>query len=208
MSTAAFCRWRRPQTGSGTLARRARLAHRRDMTPEQQQSQRAADIAATVGRLTLADMVGLALRDHRRRLGLSQRAYAAVRERLPSAIARLETSAGRFQLDDVLDALNGTGFALALVRCADDADDAIDAIDEQRGTAVPVVPGSWPTTELIARTRDGSPHFPAHHETHAVINPPNWWWRREFSFGKGPEPQWDAQRPPPPCGDDSARGVA
>lgn len=170
----------------------ADVAQCQHMTPEQQEARRRADVDAAIGRLTIADMVGLALRDHRRRLGLSQRAYAAIRERSPSVIARLETAAGRFQLDDVVEALKGTGFALALVRCAD------AQADEDCGTATLVDPASWPVTELIARVRDGSRRFPAHHETRAVINPPNWWWHREFFFGKGPEPEWYAPRPSHP----------
>lgn len=159
------------------------------MTPEQREAKRRADLAAAVRGLTVADAVGLALRDHRRRLGLSQRAYAAVRGRAPSAIARLETSAGTLRLDDVVLALEGTGFALALVRCSDRG--------EGNMQATVVEPDSWPLTELLARVRDGSRRFPAHHDTQAVVNPPRWWWHREFFAGKGPEPEWYAPRPAP-----------
>ena len=158
------------------------------MTPERRAAQRKADLDDAVRTLTVADAVGLALRDHRRRLGLSQRAYAAVRGRPPVAIARLESAAGSLRLDDVVDALEGTGFAMALVTCA----------DSDAGVAAAVVPpASWPVTELLARVRDGSRRFPAHHETKAVVNPPRWWWHREFFVGKGPEPQWYAPRPAP-----------
>jgi len=157
------------------------------MTPEQREAQRAAELDSAIRTLTLADAVGLALRDHRRRLRLSQRAYAAVRSRPPSTIARLESSAGRFSLDDVVEALSGTGFALALVQPGDIAD--------QASAATIVMPASWPVTELLARVRDGSRRFPAHHDTQAVINPPIWWWHREFFVGKGPEPKWYAPRP-------------
>lgn len=155
------------------------------MTPEQRAARRAADVDAATQRLTVADSVGLALRDHRRRLGLSQRAYAAMRLWSLSRIARLETSAGRFTLDDVVEALAGTGFGIALVRHGDDDSRAAEVVE----------PASWPETELVARVRDGSRRFPAHHETRAVINPPNWWWHREFFHGKGPEPEWYAPRP-------------
>lgn len=159
------------------------------MTPERRAAQRQADLDDAVRRLTVADAVGLALRAHRRRLGLSQRAYAAVRGRPPVAIARLESAAGSLRLDDVVDALDDTGFALALVACANG--------EAGNVTATVVDPGSWPLTELLARVRDGSRRFPAHHETEAVINPPTWWWHREFFAGKGPEPQWYAPRPAP-----------
>lgn len=169
------------------------------MTPERRAAIRQAELDDAVRGLTVADAVGLALRAHRRRLGLSQRAYAAVRGRPPVAIARLESSAGSLRLDDVVEALDGTGFTLALVTCAD-----CDA-----GVAATVVePGSWPLTELLARVRDGSRRFPAHHDTEAVVNPPRWWWHREFFVGKGPEPQWYAPRPTPGRGRSPEEDVA
>ena len=155
------------------------------MTPEQEAERRAADIDRATARLTVADSVGLALRDHRRRLGLSQRAYAAWRGWSATRIARLETGSGRFPLDDIVRALEGTGFGLALVRKGEGDSSTVEVVE----------PGSWPETELTARVRDGSRRFPAHHETRAVTNPPNWWWHREFFHGLGPEPQWFAPRP-------------
>ncbi len=65
--------------------------------------------------LTLSDEVGLALRLHRRRLGKSQRAYAAVRGWSRSHLGRLEATAGRMRLEDVVAALQPTGFRLALI---------------------------------------------------------------------------------------------
>lgn len=116
---------------------------------------------------------------------MSQRAYAAMRAWSVSRIARLETTAGRFALDDVIEALDGTGFGIALVRWCPDGSSAPEIVG----------PASWPETELVARVRDGSRRFPAHHETRAVINPPSWWWHREFFRGQGPEPEWYAPRP-------------
>lgn len=157
------------------------------MTPQQRAARKAAELAAAIAALTLGDAVGMALRDHRRRLGLSQRAYATLRDMAASTIARLECSAGRFSLNEISTALEGTGFALALIRVTDPrGTNSVSAIVE---------PGSWPETELLARVRDGSRRFPAHHDTRAVTNPPNWWWHREFFVGKGPEPQWYAPRP-------------
>ena len=119
------------------------------MTPEQRKAQRAPELDAR-RTPTVADAVGLALRDHRRRLRLSQRAYAAVRGRPHRTIARLESSAGGFCLDDVTEALRGTGFALALVRPGDVLDHA--------AAATVVTASSWPVTELLARVRAGSRH--------------------------------------------------
>lgn len=64
--------------------------------------------------LRLADEIGLALRAHRRALGLSQRRYAEHRGWGRGRVGRLETQAGRLTLDDVLDALEGTPFRLYL----------------------------------------------------------------------------------------------
>jgi len=72
----------------------------------------ARQLALARERLTVADEVGLALRDHRRALGLSQRAYAASRGLSRAMLARLEAGAGRMSLDTVVAALEGTGFEL------------------------------------------------------------------------------------------------
>ena len=158
------------------------------MTPEQRAARRATDLLAAVETLTLAGSVGLALRDHRRRLGLSQRAYAAVRAWSASRAARLESDAGRFSLDDVIEALEGTSFGLALVALPPDGSSPAHVVDA----------GTWRESELIARVRDGSRRFPAHHEVEAVDNPPRWWWHREFFVhGFRNEPEWYARRPPP-----------
>lgn len=72
----------------------------------------AARIDDALNRLTLGDQVGLALRDHRHRLGASQRAYAALRGWGRGTLARLEARADGARLQDVVGALDGTGFAL------------------------------------------------------------------------------------------------
>lgn len=87
------------------------------MTSEQTAVNHHAGYGAAHHDLLLAEAVASALRDHRRRLGLSQRAYAAVRRRARSVIALQESSAGSLCLDDVVTALEGTGFCLALVQC-------------------------------------------------------------------------------------------
>lgn len=144
--------------------------------------------AAAAARLTIGGAIGLAIRDHRRRLGMSQRAYAAMRKLAPTLIARAETRAGRFLVDDVVEVLAGTGFGLALVQYGEAEDGSV--------SAAIVDPSTWGMTDLIARVRDGSRRFPAHHETHPDTVPP-WWWHREFFVGKGPEPYWFAPRPTP-----------
>lgn len=81
--------------------------------------------------------VGLALRAHRRELGQSQRAYAAERQISRAQLARMEHDASGVKLGDVADALEGTGYCLAVVPV--DAGPTVD----------------WDPTDLEARTRDG-----------------------------------------------------
>ncbi|PRY57525.1 hypothetical protein BCF74_11537 [Knoellia remsis] len=157
------------------------------MNPDQLNDKITAELEQAASRLTVADAVGLALRDHRRRLGLSQRAYAAMRHLGASTVARLETMAGVFRLDTVVGALDGTGYSLAVVRLGEGESGELAAV---------VQPTDWSTTELLARVRGDSRRFPAHHETMPVTFPPRWWWHREFFTNAGPEPRWYAPRPP------------
>ena len=87
--------------------------------------------------LGVAEQVGLALRGHRRELGQSQRAYAAARGMSRSQLARMEHDASGMKLGDVADALEGTGYCLAVV--------PVDATPDM----------DWDPTDLEARTRDG-----------------------------------------------------
>lgn len=155
--------------------------------------------------LTVADEVGLALRDHRRSLGLSQRAYAASRGLSRAMLARLEAGAGRMSLDTVVSALEGTGFELRV------AFDEPPPTLPEAGVATPptaaaptaapppapqpevgVPPDAWLATDLVARVRGGSRRFPAHRVVEPVVNPPMWWWMHEFFSGPTEEPQWYA----------------
>lgn len=70
--------------------------------------------------VTLGDLVGLAVRDHRDRLGASRRAYAALRGWGRGRLARIELRSDTCPLAEVVDALAGTGFALALVHVPGD----------------------------------------------------------------------------------------
>ncbi|GAA4407245.1 hypothetical protein GCM10023168_23080 [Fodinibacter luteus] len=74
----------------------------------------AAELIDARASLRLADEVGLAVRADRRRLGMSQRAYAAHRGLTLSAVIRLESAAGGMKLADVVAALDGTAFVLCL----------------------------------------------------------------------------------------------
>ncbi|MGG5260673.1 hypothetical protein [Phycicoccus avicenniae] len=168
-------------------------------------------LAAARARLTLSDEVGLALRAHRRRLRLSQRAYAALRGYSRTTLGRLEVAAGGHRLDDVVRALEGTGFALYLGRSPTPPrvdDSALSAPEPQprvastlpralppEGAPSPVGPEEWPSTELVARVRGETRRFPGHLEATRVSSPPRWWWMHEFFSGPTPEPLWYSPRP-------------
>ena len=152
-------------------------------------------------RLTVVEEVGLALREHRRRLGMNQRTYAAHRGLSRTMVARLEAGSEHLGFDTVVDALLGTGFELrvALAPRPPDAPEAAGEVGAGTGAALPgaspdaaVPPEAWEPTDLIARVRGGSRRFPAHRPVVAVVNPPIWWWMHEFFAGPSEEPQWYA----------------
>jgi hypothetical protein len=90
--------------------------------------------------LTVADEVGVALRLHRRHLGLSPRAYALRRGLSATRLAQLETGAGEVSLSAVARALDGTGFTLVVATCPDDPDLTPD--DGAAASAVPAPEGA------------------------------------------------------------------
>lgn len=153
--------------------------------------------------LTVGDEVGLALRAHRRRLGLNQRNYADQRGLSRAMLARLEAGAGRLSLDTAVRALEGTGFELRVgfaspppetpEAAAAVADRPPTADDEEPSLPLRGVPAEcWQPTDLIARVRGGSRRFPAHRQVEVVVNPPFWWWIHEFFAGPSEEPEWYA----------------
>ncbi len=154
--------------------------------------------------LSLSDHIGLALRAHRHQLHQSQRAYATHRHWNQTHIARLETAASTQRLADILDALKGTGYTLALVTCDADAGDdartdtnatglATDTPDRQAPPTI-VQPAHWPTPELIARVRGRRRRFPAHHTTHRTSTAPQWWFHNESTYSFDP-PHWTTTPP-------------
>jgi transcriptional regulator with XRE-family HTH domain len=145
--------------------------------------------------------VGLALRDHRRRLRMSQRAYARFRGLHRSMLARLEAGRGDVSLETAVDALTGTGFALFVGVVAEPSGPtsggAAVPADEPIPTAMGASPrrlpaSAWEATDLVARVRAGGRRFPAHRRVRPVSMPPPWWWVHEFFAGPREEPQWYA----------------
>ena len=126
--------------------------------------------------LGVAEQVGLALRGHGRELGPSQRAYAAARGMSRSQLARMEHDASGMKLGDVADALEGTGYCLAVV--------PVDATPDM----------DWDPTDLEARTRDGH-RFPANRLVKPSKYGPYWWVYHEMmGTGRcGPKPVWTAE---------------
>jgi hypothetical protein len=128
-------------------------------------------------------------------------------------LARLEAGADHVTLAAVVDALEGTGFALYLgfadspeapppAAAALAAPLPSSAVQPAIGTATtaprqessrePVPPEAWVATDLVARVRGGGRRFPAHRVVRAVDNPPMWWWVHEFFAGPSEPPQWYA----------------
>jgi hypothetical protein len=157
----------------------------------------AQELLAARAALTLPDEVGLAVRADRRRLRLSQRAYARRRGWPLSRVARLEAAAGGMKLGEVATALEGTPFVLALCRRPDGSGPPDDASDGAAALPVPVTPPDWDRTELIARVRGDRRRFPAHHDTEQTDYPPTWWWYAESTRAGTVAPHWYAPRQRP-----------
>jgi transcriptional regulator with XRE-family HTH domain len=145
--------------------------------------------------------VGLALRDHRRRLRMSQRAYARFRGLHRSMVARLEAGRGDVGLETAVDALRGTGFALFVGVVDEPSGPGPGGAAARADETPPTPPGpsprrlpasAWEATDLVARVRGGGRRFPAHRRVSPVSMPPPWWWVHEFFAGPSEEPQWYA----------------
>ena len=154
----------------------------------------AAELVEARACLQLPDEVGLAIRADRRRLGLSQRAYATRRRLTAAMVARLETRAAELKLRDVIRGLEGTDFVLCLCRRVDGGEVAATTMAPPTWTATPVPPSFWPRAELLARVRSGTRRFPAHHPAWQVDRPPLWWWNTEATYAYAVRPNWYAPR--------------
>ena len=136
--------------------------------------------------------MGLAVRADRRRLRMSQRAYAAHRGWTLSRVVRLESAAGGMKLSEVVRALEGTEHVLAVCRRPDPTGAPTDPATGGAALPVPVAPSEWPRADLIARVRGQGRRFPAHHDTEQVDYPPTWWWYAEATRAGSVAPNWYA----------------
>lgn len=145
-------------------------------------------------RTDLAGLIGLAMRTHRRELGLPQRAYAAIRGWSKTHQARLESTAEELKVGTVRAALEGTGFRLVLVHdgpgipvssalacqmAAEDSDDEIveavrvEQFIDSEMVAKDAADRRFPVTRLVRRTECA----------------PKWWMDRFGAWG-GHGPEW------------------
>lgn len=134
----------------------------------------------------LPRLLGLAFRQHRREKRMSQRAYAEFRGWSKGRQGRLETAAGELRLDVLADALDGTGFALAVVR-----EDCGGAVPTQVLAPLTGQSEVWLDSEFIAQD-DADRRFPAHVEVRRTVHPP-WWWQRLYSTSRTFGPEWTTE---------------
>ncbi|CAN5822401.1 hypothetical protein BH24ACT8_BH24ACT8_12800 [soil metagenome] len=122
--------------------------------------------------------VGLAMRAHRRVVGETQRVYAVRRGWSKTHQSRLESSADQVRLDQVMHALEGTGFELVLRRMDRDPDP-----QEVRAE-------DWPVTEVVALDGQGR-RFPANRVVQRVREPnPQWWMARHGTNAMAARVEW------------------
>lgn len=136
----------------------------------------AAEVVAARDNLSTMDEVALALRDHRHRLGTSQRDYARQRGWTKTRQHRLERTPGELKLVDVVEALGPTGFHLVLCR------------DQNADSGL--ARASWSAPELVARDA-ADRRFPAHRRARRTgPMEPHWWWRNFSTDSRTEKPLW------------------
>lgn len=145
-------------------------------------------------RTDLAGLVGMAMRTHRRELGLPQRTYATIRGWPKSHQARLETTAEELKIGTVRTALEGTGFRLALVHdgpgipvssslpvelaTGDTDDELVEVVRVEQ----------FIDSEIVAKDAAGR-RFPVTRPVRRTEHPPKWWMDRYSTWG-GNGPEW------------------
>ena len=118
--------------------------------------------------------VGYAFRSARKRLRMSQRAYAKHLGISPARMARFEVDAGRQPLELVIQVLAQSGFQLLLRPVADKSDPAHSDDHEQRSTL--------DLFDAAGR------RLPAHCDPYRLSSPQMWWYVRTVWWGTRPAP--------------------
>lgn len=141
----------------------------------------------------LSEDLALAVRAHRRELGMSQRAYAAHRGISRNRITLIESGhARRVALSAVEDTLEPTPYRLMVVLRGDLTESEQATLAELRPT------GSVPAVELVARDSNRR-RLPAHLPLEpGPVRPPTWWFARNGGWSTmRTYPLWRYRMPPP-----------
>lgn len=145
-------------------------------------------------RTDLAGLIGLAMRSHRRELGLPQRGYAALRGWSKTHQARLESSAEELRVSSVRTALEGTGFRLALVHdgpgipVSSPQTAQVRSVDSEAELVELVRVKQFIDSEMVARDAAGR-RFPVTRPVRRTEHSPKWWMDRYATWG-GDGPEW------------------
>ncbi len=154
----------------------------------------AAELVRAWASLSIHEAVGLAMRDHRRRAGTTQRAYARLRGWSKTHQFRLESQAEGLRLERVAQALQGTGFELVLRSVDVEGEHDLDNAAGGAAETSYVRAEDWPVTELVARDAQQRRFPPGRPVRRTGILGPDWWWRRYSSDIQHRPPEWTTGR--------------
>lgn len=147
----------------------------------------------------MLDAIAMAIRDHRRSLGLSQRDYADAHGLSKTWVGRLESDPGSLRLVDVVASLEAGQYRLGVylrpTTPGGAAAASVPAATSEAGAPADALGAqAWPLTELLARTgRDA--RFPAHRVVRRVgYGGPEWFKRHYQCWVVVPDgPSWTAE---------------
>jgi transcriptional regulator with XRE-family HTH domain len=157
-------------------------------------------------RYDVLDAIAMAIREHRRSLGLNQRDYADAHGLSKTWVGRLESDPGSLRLVDVVASLEAGHYRLGVYlrpttpgggaagSAADDRRLELHATSDGGAPATALDAGDWPLSELLARTGANS-RFPAHRVVRRVgYGGPEWFKRHYQCWVFVPDgPSWTAE---------------
>jgi hypothetical protein len=154
---------------------------------------------AAVESYNVLDAIAMAIREHRRALGLNQRDYAAAHGLSKTWVGRLESDPGSLRLVDVVASLEAGHYRLGVyVRPPTPGGTSADGRGGQSleagAPADALDAHAWPLEELMART-GGNSRFPAHRAVRRVgYGGPEWFKRNYQCWVRVPDgPSWTAE---------------